>query len=1055
MQFILGNFGSGKTTHIIQQTIELIKANKKFLIIVPSRRHKDQLFLELLKQESGLIGAPIVTLTEFQKKLLEQLFPIPITRPQTISNFEKFLIISSIITQNIDNFQIFKNIQQRPEMIKMIYRLIHSLRDKDIETLKSSPELADKIHDIQLILSQYQQILTEKNMGDNKFEIDLICQNLPNISPEFFADHIFIDGFVDYTATQFKLIEHISRFVENHKKHIAISLTDIKHHICQQTILHFKDTFPHAECITLDEKLDSSLLANSFLEHTQIPKNSLDIYEIQAFGKNKEIEYVTNQIKKLCLIDNQKLEDILIITDQQDTYAPLLTSALRKANIPFGFGKDDKLSNNPLIIFIKRCLKIMTQELDHESIEFFALSNYVQDSIRITLGKAPGIIPLAIQGKDQSWKNGFQRQKTLLKEEDNDSSKEELELLENTIISLCNKLFSLDPYKNHSITTHINKLIDLLEFLGVQATLSQTHTLIKHKKIIDMSIAKDYSALLKLKEILQDLRKSLENIGHTELNLSSFLFFFGIITEETRYRSEIPQKNILNILSSKDARGTFAKSVFILGLNEGEFPAAPKFELFDNFDRNQLNILSQKILGLSLWRTDTDYFNEQQLSFATALTRSTEKIFFSRTPVNERGTYFNISHFLRRILEKDLNITHLPKPLSPIIKGQNPTIFSKKHSAEEYFELASLSLFKTNTNSSQSAIASFEYTQNIDNANKNFDQQKLPENHLLAYFGYIPTVKKVTQKYAADTVFVSPTRLEKLGRCRYQGLWQDFWKLKAHKLPVYKPEAADYGNLYHNVLELYIQETVDNKESEIFDEVLLHKYLNKCIEEAPQANVFKIDYNYIYTILKEYIINIEPQFRDQDKPLYFELSSGADELSYQTVSLNNNKSLNVFSRIDRVNFNTLNNNYAVIDYKKSGLSSYKSYQKTPFNLFQGFLYSELLRNNNKGPISAISYVFLEKQDVFQEFPGGSAKKTIYESIHDMQHFKCIEITRLLTLLEEGNFSPFTLESDIGNELTELFIDKFGDKFPRENETKCSYCDVQKLCLRQQKKIRAF
>ena len=326
---------------------------------------------------------------------------------------------------------------------------------------------------------------------------------------------------------------------------------------------------------------------------------------------------------------------------------------------------------------------------------------------------------------------------------------------------------------------------------------------------------------------------------------------------------------------------------------------------------------------------------------------------------------------------------------------------------------------------------------------------------MLAYFGYIPTVKKVTQKYAADTVYVSPTRLEKLGRCRYQGLWQDFWKLKAHKLPVYKPEAADYGNLYHNVLELYIQETVDNKESEVFDEVLLHKYLNKCIEETPQANVFKIDYNYIYTILKEYIINIEPQFRDQDKPLYFELSSGSDELSYQTVSLNNNKSLNVFSRIDRVNFNTLNNNYAVIDYKKSGLSSYKSYQKTPFNLFQGFLYSELLRNNNKGPISAISYVFLEKQDVFQEFPGGSAKKTIYESIHDMQHFKCIEITRLLTLLEEGNFSPFTLESDIGNELTELFIDKFGDKFPRENETKCSYCDVQKLCLRQQKKIRAF
>lgn len=1055
MQFILGNFGSGKTTLIIQQIINLIELNQQFLIIVPSRRHKDQLLLELLKQKSGLIGLPVFTLTEFQKKLIEQLFPIPIERPQTISNFEKFLIISSIITQNTDKFQKFKNIQQRPEMIKMIYRLIHSLRDKDIETLKSSPELAEKIHDIQLILSQYQQILIEKNMGDNKFEIDLICQNIPEISPDFFADYIFIDGFVDYTATQFKLIEHISQFIETQKKQITISLTNSNHHICQQTILHFKSIFPYAECIYLEEKLESSLLANSFLENTQIPQNSLDIYEIQAFGKNKEIEYVTNQIKKLCLTNSQKLEDILIITDQQDTYAPLLTSALRKANIPFGFGKDDKLSSNPLIIFIKRCLKIMTQELDHECIEFFAQSNYVQDSIRITLGKAPGLIPLAIQGKELMWKNGFQRQKDLLKDEDNTISKNELECLEHTILSLCNKLFSLDPYKNHTITTHINKLIDLLEFLGVQASLSQTHSLIKHKNIIDISIAKDYSALLKLKEILQDLRKSLKNIGHKELNSISFLFFFGIITEETRYRSEIPQKNILRILNSKDSRGIFAKSIFILGLNEGEFPAIPKFELFDNFDRNQLNILSHKILGLSLWRTDTDYFDEQQLSFATALTRSTEKIFFSRTPVNERGSYFNISHFLRRILEKNIQITHLPKTITPMIKGQNPMIFSKKHNAEEYFELTSLSLFKTNNNSSHDTLASFEYTQNIDKANKNFDIQKLPDNHLLAYFGYIPTVTKVTQKYSADIVYISPTRLEKLGRCRYQGLWQDFWKLKAHKLPVYKPEAADYGNLYHNVLELYIKETSNNIESSIFDESLLHKYLNQCIVDTPQATVFKIDYNYIYTILKEYIISTEPMFRDQEKPVYFELSSGSNELSYQTVSLNNNKSLNVFSRIDRVNFNTLNNNYSIIDYKKSGLPSYKSYQKTPFNLFQGFLYSELLRNNNKGPISAISYIFLEKSAIFQEFPGGSSKKTVYESIHDMQHFKCLEITRLLTLLEKGNFSPFTLDSDIGIELTELFVDKFGEKFPREHDTKCSDCDVQKLCLRQQKKIRAF
>ena len=1055
MKFILGNFGSGKTRHVLEESLELLNQKKDFWIIVPSRRHKDQLYLDLLKSQKGLLGNPILSLMEFQTFLLENIFPNPADRPQTISNFEKFLIISSIIQDQSSHFKAFHNIEQRPEMIKMIYRLIQSLRDKDTLQLASSEELKDKIEDLQLILDEYQKILQHKNLSDTFFEIDLICKNLSLLPKEFIPPHVFVDGFVDYTATQFKLLSHFANYALESQKKVSITLTDLEHPTSKETIICFEEQFPKAEKIILKSTHPSSHLANSFLEDKEVRENPIKLFEIQAFGTHKEVEYIINQIKKLCLLEDHRLEDIFLITDQQDKYAPLIASALRKADIPFIFGKDDKLSQNPLISFIKRCITLMLGELDHEGLDFFAHSNYINSTLRTTLGLSSELITIPIRGRIKAWEKGLERQNEI------NSYQEECEKLpeelNTAILELGKHLFALDPYKKYSITKHINNLIALLDFLGLQETLSATHPLIKHKKIIDYSIAKDYSALLKLKTILQELRKSLEMIGHKELNLSSFLFFFTIIADETRYRSEIPQKNVLRILNPRDARGTFVKSVFILGMNEGEFPTPPKFELFDNQDRYQLNKVSQKILGQDLWETDNEYFSYQKLSFATALTRAREQIYFSRTPSNEKGTYFNMSHFLKRIFNKKIPIVRLPHANSDLnseAQWDNPAIFNKNLLAEEYYEYNHIPLIKRNQDNKH-IEALKDYVLMIENTNNIFSENMLPEPKSLAYFGYIPEVSSLTKKYKGSSVYTSPTGLERFGRCRYRGLWEGVFKLKPHKLPTYKPEAADYGNLYHRVLELYIEETKNREEDDFYDSKLLEKILKEYIALSAQSPVFTLDYEYLHTILSLFLKNLEPSLREGQRALFVELESGKGELKNQDIPLNADKSLKAFSRIDRVNQYTSDNSYGVIDYKKGSPASYKSYQKTPFHLFQGFLYGELLKNNNKAPVSSISYAFLEKQEIFKEYPATQSKKNVFNSITEYQQFKQQEILRLLELLAEGNFCPFTLESDVGETVLDAFKERFGEKVEVESPTKCAYCPLHNLCLRQNKKLSSF
>ncbi len=1012
MQFILGNFGAGKTSQIKKEVISLIRQQKQVLLIVPSRRHKDQLLLELLKEQKSLVGNPVLTLTELQRQITQHLFSVDYV---SLSNFEKFLTISSICSKTSDQLKSFKNIKNRPELLKMVYRLIQSLREKDIEHLQSTPELQDKIHDIQLILTEYHQYLQSKNLTDPKLEIDLICQS--PLDPTLLPDNVFIDGFVDFTATQFKLIQHIANQLKTQNKNITITLTDTPHTISQQTLTHFREAFPLAKVTHLQHEND-------------ILKKDLEFYEIQAFGKSKEVEYIVNQIKNLCITQNYTLDDILLVTNRQDQYTPILMSALRKAEVPFAFGKDDKLSQNPLILFIKRALKLMTESLNHETLEFLSQSNYVKEEYQLLWGKALTLIPFAVDGRQKAWEQAFQQI---------DSSEiEDFDTIKSSIMELCQKF--VDPYQKQSIDEIIQYVVELIDFFGIQEELTKTTPLIKHKKIIELSIAKDYSALLKLKDIISELQNSLDqtsldqNSLGEELSLKSFLFFFNIITEETRYRSEIPQKNVLRILTPNDTRGIFVKAVFVLGLNEGEFPSAPRLELFDNFDRSQLNALSKKILGQPIWDTDIDYFDEQKLAFDTVLSRATDKIYFSRTPVNEKGVYFNCSYFLQRILERLPSYTKIPHTDSE--NFQNPNIFQKRHNPEEYFELSSL------TQDSILAKKAYEYTQNINLANDSFDREQLPEQKLQEHFGYIPNVSHVTQKYTSPTIHVSPTSLERVGRCRYRGLWQDFWKLKSYSLPSYRPEATDYGNLYHQVLERYIPQNDE------FDPTLLHKILQECIDESTQMYLFTLDYHFLYLTLSSFLLNIQPKIKTSTK--FVELSSGEGELSHNVVALTPQQSLIVHSRVDRVDYDDTSKTYSVIDYKKGSISAYKEYQATPFNLFQGFLYSELLRNNDKAPIRSVSYIFLERQEIFEEFPNISTKKTVYQSIHEFQDFKLNEINRLITLLGEGNFSPFTFGEDIGDTVSQLFEDKFGNKFSIEHKNKCKYCDLQDLCPRRQK-----
>ncbi|MGL4393749.1 MAG: PD-(D/E)XK nuclease family protein [Brevinema sp.] len=1042
MQFLLGHFGSGKTSTIVEQISNLITQNQSFWVIVPSRQHKDALIKSLLQKKASIIGNPIITLREFQEKLIEELFPNPIDRPQTLTNFDQFLIISHIIRKNEKDFKAFKNITSRPKIIQMIYRIIYALRDRNIDNLESTEELKDRVHDLRLILDEFDQILNKKNLSDTKYSVNLIAQKMDLLSKSFFPDYLFVDGFIDYTPNQFKLISSSLLKAQEFDKNLLVSFLNIAHETCHNTLAQFQSLFPKAEEILAKTPHVGQNLVDQFLIKDSSSTSKIAIHEIQAFGKHREVEEITNQIKKLTSNKEYSLNDILIIAKNQDIYAPLFQIVFRKAGIPYQTSKDMLLSDNPLIQFIKKLLSLAKDQISHESLDFLAHSNYISPKIRSIFMQAPELIPLAIVGGKEAWNDGFAR----LTEMDINIDEKTLQL-KNTIFALCEHLYALKSHTDYSVNEYIEYISNLLNFLGVEeAFVKPDHS--SEQTLIEDSLARDYAALAKLKEVFANISNSLNQIQQEKLSMDSFLFYFQMIISETRYRSSIPYQNRVRIVSPEDARGLFVKATFIVGMNEGEFPAPKKFDLFDNQDRVALNLISHTIFGKALWSTEQEYFSEEKLSFAVSLSRASEEVYFSRTPSNERGIYSQSSYFLQRILAKQEKFERIPyhkeNKLDP--SWDNPKIFDIAYEPSHYFEDSLIPYaHKSQSTDLREAV---EYLKTIERVNEAYKEETPVQDEGLAYFGQLSAENKFTKDFNQSTISFSPTALESLGRCRYRGLWERLCRLKPYELPSYQPENLDYGNLYHYVLEHYIAQTKDLPAEDCIDIQKMKSILDEFINQSPYKQVFLIDYEYIVTILTKYLEIREKDFRESQTPLFFEAVSGEGELENDLLQINENLTLKIRSKVDRVDQNRFEESYQIIDYKKRG-RSYPDYQKTPFNLFQGFLYASLLQINDKNPVNGISYVLLETNDTFQEFPNKNLN-----SITEFSNFKKTELARLITLLSYGSFSPFTTAEDIGDELIELFNTHVNTKTktPTEYKNKCSFCDFERICLRKQKLV---
>ncbi|MGL5721491.1 MAG: PD-(D/E)XK nuclease family protein [Brevinema sp.] len=1024
MKIILGEFQSGKSRFIVEQAISHIQKKESFLIITPSRLLKMEVLHRILAQTEAFVGDSVVTLQEFQHKLKDKLE----NSPQPISNFEQFLIITNLCSQLEPQLKAFKNISRRPNLIKSLYRIISALRDEQAEDIPSNEAFLERTEDIKVILSSYQQLLREQNLTDGAGLTQFLIQALPQVEG-FWPQHLYIDGFTDFTTVQTSFICALMNSAEKNGCQTTLTLTESVSFIAQRSIQQVKASLPQAE---ISQLTAYNPLGESFLRG-ESAVNPPKIVEIQAFGVRKECAEVLNQVQKLCVSQQFDLSDIILVVPNHEVYAPVLRSVARKAKIPLWFTRDDLLSTNPFIVFLRQCLQFMTQPLTHQELSLFSKSSYIDLELRNVFASAPLLIPQSFQGSVQQWREILSQNSTL---EENEFPLSAYQKLDEALELLQVSLHSFLQYENKPMSTYLDALIRFLEDSGVLASI--------HHKEFPAETIRDTAALKKIKNILNELQRSLTLTNVDKIPLTLFIQHFENIISETRYRFDSPLRNTLKVLSHDEARGLNVKAVFLLGMSEGSFPPPPSQDLFDSVDRSTLNRVSQQVLGRKLWTTSGDHFDRSKFLFASALSLAKEYVFLCRTPVNEKAEYFAPSHFLVRLLAKN-SFECIPDYYRKKPRDHNPEIYALYVDPETVFISGFLQTKATGTHTGEV----LSYRQRILEAQEAFEEGVLPKKEVLPYFGGLGAHSYAAKRYQNKEIYTSPTRLEMVGRCFYRGLWEYVWNIRPLELPSFLVEAVDAGTLYHNILESYVRQAGASP----LDASLLKQIIREQIELSAKKEIFQLDEKRIYGILRLFLQKLELTMSGQ-KPYQLELNIKELEAGKQIIPLSEEKSLRLSAKIDRID-RFEDGSYAIIDYKTTG-SSYKSYHKTAYSLFQGALYALIAQINGISPISEINYLFLEKNDGFSEYPItiGREKRTIFNSINELTSYKKLEILSLIDQLAEGNFYPYTLENMLSSSYKKAAQSIFDEAFSLEYENKCSYCPYHQLCLRRDKLVPA-
>ena len=840
-RIIYGRAGTGKSEYCYREIAQKIKKENKILIITPEQFSftAEKKLMDAIDTQA-VFNAEVVTLSRMAYRVISE---IGGKNETNLSKCGKAMLIYSILSNNKKEL---KFLGKTDENVDMLDTAITEFKKHGIsvEQLKQEIEsqediyLKNKLQDLNVVYSGFEEQLAGKYIDETDL-LTILAENIDKT--DMFKDAvIYIDEFAGFTSQEYHIIEKLIQMA----KQVTITIcTDGLHEIKNpDTDIFYSNEVTVTKLLEVAQNCDVKIeeiqleetyrFKNSELKHLEKnlyenkpQKYNSQIKNIQLFlAKNQysEIEEVARNVLKLVRDGGYRYRDISIITKNIATYSSLARAIFDKYDIPIFIDENRDLNQNVVIQYILAILEIFIKNWSYEAVFNYiktGFSNIEEDDI-FKLEK----YCLKWGIKQNKWKKEF----TYGNYEEKD--KAEIERLEQIRKDLVTPLMNLKHKIDENKTVEgISKAI--YEFLVEQQIYEKVQIKIQElNEIGQIDLANEYeSSVQTIIEILDEIVLVFKD---DKITIDKYNQILKIGFKNSSL-TKIPGTQDQVIMGDVDrSRSHKVKAIFIIGLNDGEFPSVRKDEGFLNdADRE---ILKQN--GIELAKGTIDKLYEDSFNIYKAFTTAEEKLYLLYSSSDMQGKALRPSMLINKI-----------KKIYPMLQEQSDVIerrseiLNKKTTYEEL--IVNLSKLKEQDSIEKLWYYIYDYYQKNSEWNEKLKQS-------LKGLEYTNIPDKIDQnnidRLYGNTLITSISKLERYRSCPFSYYLQYGLKIKPQE--ELKIQTLNTGTFIHEVIDEFFGTVreVGIKLEEITEEQL-SEIINKIIDSKLGQNK-----NYIFTSTAKY-----------------------------------------------------------------------------------------------------------------------------------------------------------------------------------------------------------
>ena len=841
LRIIYGRAGTGKSEYCYREIAEKIKSDNQILIITPEQFSftAEKKLMEAI-DTNAVFNAEVVTLSRMAYRVINEIGG----RTETnLSKCGKAMLIYSILNNNKKELKL---IGKNDENVDMLDTAITEFKKHgiSIEQLKQEIDkqediyLKNKLTDLSLVYEGFENQLSGKYIDETDL-LTILAENIEN-TDMFNNQYIYIDEFAGFTKQEYQIIEKLILVANQVTVTICIDELHIPKNPNTDIFYSNENTVnklfeiaqncgTKVEEIKLENKyrfksnelkhLEENLYENRPCKYTNKVEN---IKLFLAKNQYSEIEEVAKNILKLVRDNGYRYKDISIITKNIANYSSLARAIFDKYDIPIFIDENRDLNQNIIIQYILSVLEIFTKNWSYESVFNYiktGFSNIEEDEI-FKLEK----YCLKWGIKQNKWKKEF----TYGKYEEKD--KTEIERLERIRKDIVNPLIKLkSDIDNDKTAEGISKSI--YKFLVEENIAKKINKKIEElEKIGQVDLIKEYQS--SLQTILDILDEIVLVFSDDKMTIDKYAQILKVGFKNSNL-TKIPGTQDQVIMGDVDrSRSHKVKAIFIIGLNDGEFPSVHKDEGFLNdLDRETL-----KQDGIELAKGTIENLYEDNFNIYKAFSTAEEKLYLLYSSSDVQGKALRPSMLINKI-----------KKIYPMLQEESDVIETKAEVLNKkttYDELIiQLSKLKEQDEIDKVWYYVYDYYKKDIKWNTKLEQN-------LKGLNYTNIPEKIEQtnidKLYGNTLVTSISKLERYRSCPFSYYLQYGLKIKPEE--ELKIQTLNTGTFIHEIIDEFFGTVREAgiKLAEITDEQLA-EIINKIIDEK-----LKQSQNYIFTSTAKY-----------------------------------------------------------------------------------------------------------------------------------------------------------------------------------------------------------